>query len=207
MNILVENRFKDIINGDKDDETIFERAKYFAKSETDKRIEELKQNQDDLKNTVNSLTDLKSKQERARQELEASKEKAIKDKERLLKNKEEALSAAVNQYNIAIKVGRDSYVASKMRNSRISTAFFNIITLCVLIYMFYALFFPEKLDNFISINIFTIIDGVPSETGCYSLRTLISAGGFRFDNIFCQIIYFKIYFIGKIRVKKRSIRQ
>ena len=150
MNILVENRFKDIINGDKDDETIFERAKYFAKSETDKRIEELKQNQDDLKNTVNSLTDLKSKQERARQELEASKEKAIKDKERLLKNKEEALSAAVNQYNIAIKVGRDSYVASKMRNSRISTAFFNIITLCVLIYMFYALFFPEKLDNFIS---------------------------------------------------------
>lgn len=139
MNILVENRFKDIINGDKDDETIFERAKYFAKSETDKRIEELKQNQDDLKNTVNSLTDLKSKQERARQELEASKEKAIKDKERLLKNKEEALSAAVNQYNIAIKVGRDSYVASKMRNSRISTAFFNIITLCVLIYMFYAL--------------------------------------------------------------------
>ena len=138
MNILVENRFKDIINGDKDDETIFERAKYFAKSETDKRIEELKQNQDDLKNTVNSLTDLKSKQERARQELEASKEKAIKDKERLLKNKEEALSAAVNQYNIAIKVGRDSYVASKMRNSRISTAFFNIITLCVLIYMFYA---------------------------------------------------------------------
>ena len=136
MNILVENRFKDIINGDKDDETIFERAKYFAKSETDKRIEELKQNQDDLKNTVNSLTDLKSKQERARQELEASKEKAIKDKERLLKNKEEALSAAVNQYNIAIKVGRDSYVASKMRNSRISTAFFNIITLCVLIYMF-----------------------------------------------------------------------
>lgn len=128
MNILVENRFKDIINGDKDDETIFERAKYFAKSETDKRIEELKQNQDDLKNTVNSLTDLKSKQERARQELEASKEKAIKDKERLLKNKEEALSAAVNQYNIAIKVGRDSYVASKMRNSRISTAFFNIIT-------------------------------------------------------------------------------
>lgn len=130
MNILVENRFKDIINGDKDDETIFERAKYFAKSETDKRIEELKQNQDDLKNTVNSLTDLKSKQERARQELEASKEKAIKDKERLLKNKEEALSAAVNQYNIAIKVGRDSYVASKMRNSRISTAFFNIITLC-----------------------------------------------------------------------------
>lgn len=144
MNILVENRFKDIINGDKDDETIFERAKYFAKSETDKRIEELKQNQDDLKNTVNSLTDLKSKQERARQELEASKEKAIKDKERLLKNKEEALSAAVNQYNIAIKVGRDSYVASKMRNSRISTAFFNIITLCVLIYMFYALFFPEK---------------------------------------------------------------
>lgn len=152
MNILVENRFKDIINGDKDDETIFERAKYFAKSETDKRIEELKQNQDDLKNTVNSLTDLKSKQERARQELEASKEKAIKDKERLLKNKEEALSAAVNQYNIAIKVGRDSYVASKMRNSRISTAFFNIITLCVLIYMFYALFFPEKLDNFISIT-------------------------------------------------------
>lgn len=144
MNILVENRFKDIINGDKDDETIFERAKYFAKSETDKRIEELKQNQDDLKNTVNSLTDLKSKQERARQELEASKEKAIKDKERLLKNKEEALSAAVNQYNIAIKVGRDSYVASKMRNSRISTAFFNIITLCVLIYMFYALFFYEK---------------------------------------------------------------
>lgn len=127
MNILVENRFKDIINGDKDDETIFERAKYFAKSETDKRIEELKQNQDDLKNTVNSLTDLKSKQERARQELEASKEKAIKDKERLLKNKEEALSAAVNQYNIAIKVGRDSYVASKMRNSRISTAFFNIV--------------------------------------------------------------------------------
>lgn len=153
MNILVENRFKDIINGDKDDETIFERAKYFAKSETDKRIEELKQNQDDLKNTVNSLTDLKSKQERARQELEASKEKAIKDKERLLKNKEEALSAAVNQYNIAIKVGRDSYVASKMRNSRISTAFFNIITLCVLIYMFYALFFPEKLDNFISIPV------------------------------------------------------
>lgn len=147
MNILVENRFKDIINGDKDDETIFERAKYFAKSETDKRIEELKQNQDDLKNTVNSLTDLKSKQERARQELEASKEKAIKDKERLLKNKEEALSAAVNQYNIAIKVGRDSYVASKMRNSRISTAFFNIITLCVLIYMFYALFFPEKLAH------------------------------------------------------------
>ena len=129
MNILVENRFKDIINGDKDDETIFERAKYFAKSETDKRIEELKQNQDDLKNTVNSLTDLKSKQERARQELEASKEKAIKDKERLLKNKEEALSAAVNQYNIAIKVGRDSYVASKMRNSRISTAFFNICLL------------------------------------------------------------------------------
>lgn len=63
MNILVENRFKDIINGDKDDETIFERAKYFAKSETDKRIEELKQNQDDLKNTVNSLTDLKSKHE------------------------------------------------------------------------------------------------------------------------------------------------
>lgn len=133
MNILVENRFKDIINGDKDDETIFERAKYFAKSETDKRIEELKQNQDDLKNTVNSLTDLKSKQERARQELEASKEKAIKDKERLLKNKEEALSAAVNQYNIAIKVGRDSYVASKMRNSRISTAFFNIITLYPLV--------------------------------------------------------------------------
>ena len=56
MNILVENRFKDIINGDKDAETIFERAKYFAKSETDKRIEELKQNQDDLKTTVNSLT-------------------------------------------------------------------------------------------------------------------------------------------------------
>ena len=97
MNILVENRFKDIINGDKDDETIFERAKYFAKSETDKRIEELKQNQDDLKNTVNSLTDLKSKQERARQELEASKEKAIKDKERMLKNKEEAISASVNK--------------------------------------------------------------------------------------------------------------
>lgn len=189
MNILVENRFKDIINGDKDDETIFERAKYFAKSETDKRIEELKQNQDDLKNTVNSLTDLKSKQERARQELEASKEKAIKDKERLLKNKEEALSAAVNQYNIAIKVGRDSYVASKMRNSRISTAFFNIITLCVLIYMFYALFFPEKLDNFISINIFTIIDGVPSETGCYSLRTLISAG------VLGLITYSAIYYI------------
>lgn len=67
MNILVENRFKDIINGDKDDETIFERAKYFAKSETDKRIEELKQNQDDLKNTVNSLTDLnQSKRERVR---------------------------------------------------------------------------------------------------------------------------------------------
>ena len=144
MNILVENRFKDIINGDKDDETIFERAKYFAKSETDKRIEELKQNQDDLKNTVNSLTDLKSKQERARQELEASKEKAIKDKERLLKNKEEALSAAVNQYNIAIKVGRDSYVASKMRNSRISTAFFNIITLCVLIYFYYNRWCPQR---------------------------------------------------------------
>lgn len=202
MNILVENRFKDIINGDKDDETIFERAKYFAKSETDKRIEELKQNQDDLKNTVNSLTDLKSKQERARQELEASKEKAIKDKERLLKNKEEALSAAVNQYNIAIKVGRDSYVASKMRNSRISTAFFNIITLCVLIYMFYALFFPEKLDNFISINIFTIIDGVPSETGCYSLRTLISAGVLGLITYSAKLFISRFISSEKIRVKK-----
>ena len=195
MNILVENRFKD-------DETIFERAKYFAKSETDKRIEELKQNQDDLKNTVNSLTDLKSKQERARQELEASKEKAIKDKERLLKNKEEALSAAVNQYNIAIKVGRDSYVASKMRNSRISTAFFNIITLCVLIYMFYALFFPEKLDNFISINIFTIIDGVPSETGCYSLRTLISAGVLGLITYSAKLFISRFISSEKIRVKK-----
>ena len=202
MNILVENRFKDIINGDKDDETIFERAKYFAKSETDKRIEELKQNQDDLKNTVNSLTDLKSKQERARQELEASKEKAIKDKERLLKNKEEALSAAVNQYNIAIKVGRDSYVASKMRNSRISTAFFNIITLCVLIYMFYELFFPEKLDNFISINIFTIIDGVPSETGCYSLRTLISAGVLGLITYSAKLFISRFISSEKIRVKK-----
>ena len=202
MNILVENRCKDIINGDKDDETIFERAKYFAKSETDKRIEELKQNQDDLKNTVNSLTDLKSKQERARQELEASKEKAIKDKERLLKNKEEALSAAVNQYNIAIKVGRDSYVASKMRNSRISTAFFNIITLCVLIYMFYALFFPEKLDNFISINIFTIIDGVPSETGCYSLRTLISAGVLGLITYSAKLFISRFISSEKIRVKK-----
>ena len=202
MNILVENRFKDIINGDKDDETIFERAKYFAKSETDKRIEELKQNQDDLKNTVNSLTDLKSKQERARQELEASKEKAIKDKERLLKNKEEALSAAVNQYNIAIKVGRDSYVASKMRNSRISTAFFNIITLCVLIYMFYTLFFPEKLDNFISINIFTIIDGVPSETGCYSLRTLISAGVLGLITYSAKLFISRFISSEKIRVKK-----
>lgn len=190
MNILVENRFKDIINGDKDDETIFERAKYFAKSETDKRIEELKQNQDDLKNTVNSLTDLKSKQERARQELEASK------------NKEEALSAAVNQYNIAIKVGRDSYVASKMRNSRISTAFFNIITLCVLIYMFYALFFPEKLDNFISINIFTIIDGVPSETGCYSLRTLISAGVLGLITYSAKLFISRFISSEKIRVKK-----
>ena len=191
-----------ILNGDKDDETIFERAKYFAKSETDKRIEELKQNQDDLKNTVNSLTDLKSKQERARQELEASKEKAIKDKERLLKNKEEALSAAVNQYNIAIKVGRDSYVASKMRNSRISTAFFNIITLCVLIYMFYALFFPEKLDNFISINIFTIIDGVPSETGCYSLRTLISAGVLGLITYSAKLFISRFISSEKIRVKK-----
>ncbi len=202
MNILVENRFKDIINGDKDDETIFERAKHFAKSETDRRIEELKQNQDDLRNTVNSLTDLKSKQERMRQELEASKEKAIKDKERLLKNKEEALSAAVNQYNIAIKVGRDSYVASKMRNSRIYTVFLNITTLCVLIYMFYALFFPEKLGNFISINIFTIIDNVSSETGCYSLRTLMSAGVLGMITYSTKLFISRFISLEKIQIKK-----
>ena len=112
------------------------------------------------------------------------------------------MSAAVNQYNIAIKVGRDSYVASKMRNSRISTAFFNIITLCVLIYMFYALFFPEKLDNFISINIFTIIDGVPSETGCYSLRTLICAGVLGLITYSAKLFISRFISSEKIRVKK-----
>ena len=57
--------------------------------------------------------------------------------------------------------------------------------------MFYALFIPEKLGNFISINIFTIIDSVPSETGCYSLRALISAG------VLSMITYSARLFISK----------
>lgn len=119
MNILVENRFKDIINGDKDDETIFERAKYFAKTETDRRLEELKKSQEELKTTVSSLTDSKSRQEKEHLKQNELKEKCLKDKDRLLKNKEDALSLAVKQYNVAVNVGRNSYVVSKFRSYRL----------------------------------------------------------------------------------------
>lgn len=68
--------------------------------------------------------------------------------------------------------------------------------------MFYALFFPEKLDNFISINIFTIIDGVPSETGCYSLRTLISAGVLGLITYSAKLFISRFISSEKIRVKK-----
>lgn len=202
MNILVENRFKDIINGDKDDETIFERAKYFAKTETDRRLEELKKSHEELKNTVSSLTDSKSRQEKEHLKQNELKEKCLKDKDRLLKNKEDALSLAVKQYNVAVNVGRNSYVVSKFRSYRLRAVIWFIITIIILIYIIYALFFPLNLLKFLPVNIFSTIDNLPSETGVYILRALISTGIIGLITYSTKIFFSR--FISSERIQKKK---
>ena len=55
VEILVDNRFKNILEGDKDNDELYDRAKLFAKSETDKEIASLKTKQTDLENKVSKL--------------------------------------------------------------------------------------------------------------------------------------------------------
>lgn len=55
VDILVDNRFKNILEGDKGNDELYDRAKEFAKSETDKEIAILKTKQTDLENKVLKL--------------------------------------------------------------------------------------------------------------------------------------------------------
>ena len=55
VDILIDNRFKNILEGGSDSDELYDRAKSFAKSETDKEIAILKAKQTDLENKVSKL--------------------------------------------------------------------------------------------------------------------------------------------------------
>lgn len=55
VDILIDNRFKNILEGGSDSDELYDRAKSFAKSETDKEIATLKAKQTDLENKVSKL--------------------------------------------------------------------------------------------------------------------------------------------------------
>lgn len=55
IDILIDNRFKNILDSGKDNDELYDKAKSFAKSETDKEIATLKAKQTDLENKVSKL--------------------------------------------------------------------------------------------------------------------------------------------------------
>lgn len=74
--------------------------------------------------------------------------------------------------------------------------------MCVDIYVLCTIF-PRKIGQFYFNKYFYYNRWCPQRNRLLQLENINIRRGFRFDNIFCQIIYFKIYFIGKNTGKKK----
>lgn len=111
VEILVDNRFKNILEGDKDNDELYDRAKLFAKSETDKEIASLKTKQTDLENKVSKLERTVSTTSKR-----YSGVKNYVNTEKQRANKAElSLTQKVEQHNIEIQKAMSLVVNMQMR--------------------------------------------------------------------------------------------
>ena len=60
VDILIDNRFKNILDGDNDNAELYDRARQFAKSELENEIDTLKKQQSDLERKVSKLENVVS---------------------------------------------------------------------------------------------------------------------------------------------------
>ena len=199
MNLLVENKFNDIINGERDNETVYEKAKIFAQSETDKKITELKQRQDELENMVSSMTGSLAKQKQAYQQEQTIAQEVIKSTKEELKATKTNLTDIVERHNRAVNFWKTLYVRSQMRKWRIIWPLpVSLIFLFTIIYILYALFYPEKLI----VNIFDIIDHTESDAKRHLLETLICSWILGILSYTVNLMYTRFFSKEKIMAKK-----
>ena len=111
VDILVDNRFKNILDADNDNAELYDRAKQFAKSELDNEIATLKRQQSDLERKVTTLENVVT---------EGSKRyKGIKNYVNIEKSRadkaETSLTKKVEQHNTEIKRAMSLVVDPQMR--------------------------------------------------------------------------------------------
>lgn len=111
VDILVDNRFKNILDADNDNAELYDRAKQFAKSELDNEIATLKRQQSDLERKVSTLENVVT---------ESSKRyKGIKNYVNIEKSRadkaETSLTRKVEQHNTEIKRAVSLAVDPQMR--------------------------------------------------------------------------------------------
>ena len=111
VDILVDNRFKNILDADNDNAELYDRAKQFAKSELDNEIATLKRQQSDLERKVSTLENVVT---------ESSKRyKGIKNYVNIEKSRadkaETSLTKKVEQHNTEIKRAVSLAVDPQMR--------------------------------------------------------------------------------------------
>lgn len=173
MNLLVENKFKNIINGERDNDAIYEKARLFAQSETDKKIKELKQRQDELESMVSTMTGSIAQQKQTYQQEQTIAQEVIKNTEEELKATKTNLTDIVKRYNQTVNFGKSLYVRSQMKKWRFIWPSIMFLTfIFIIIYILFALFGPEKLMAENIVNIFNTIDQIPSDAGRHLLKGL-----------------------------------
>ena len=154
VEILVDNRFKNILEGDKDNDELYDRAKLFAKSETDKEIASLKTKQTDLENKVSKLERTVSTTSKR-----YSGVKNYVNIEKQRANKAELrLTQKVEQHNIEIQKAMSLVVNMQMRRWTLILPIICVVCLITLsIYLgcsVWGTIIPSK------INIFDYIDSM-----------------------------------------------
>lgn len=205
MNLLVENKFKNIINGEKDNEVIYEKAKLFAKSETDKKIEELKQRQDELENTVNSMTGSLSQQNQTYQQEKHIAQEEIRNTKKELEATKTNLTDIVKRYNQSVTFGKNLYINSQMRKWRfIWPSIMILIFIFTITYILCALFYSEKLIANNILNIFDIIDHITSDAGRDLLKGLIYSAVIGMASYIGRLIYVRFWSKEKSMAKKEE---
>lgn len=155
VGILVENKFKDVIDGVRSNE-ILEKSKQFAKTETDKLVEELRAKTESLGSEVDTLADTVESQKSSFNILAES------NKDQISKTKSQ-LSEAINKYNALIIQRRGEYVDKQICRWRVPVYLLLILSVIVILFLILALCNVDFQWNFIS-KLFKYTDGHESET-------------------------------------------
>ena len=195
VDILIDNRFKNILDGDNDNAELYDRARQFAKSELENEIDTLKKQQSDLERKVSKLENVVS---------EGSKRyKGIKNYVNIEKNRankaETCLTKKVEQHNTEIQKAMSLVVKPQMRRWTFGLPIVGLV--CVLTLSIYLVCsawvdaFPTKY------NVLDYIDSIEGSRKDLILYILFALLGL-FSSVL--VLIYKRWFSKKHREAHRS---